>query len=155
MVATLLEGGAQTITYDSELQPPSPTRESNGHSNMSESNSITSPSLIRSFLSCNPSRKRKIATNKENLPLSRNRKVEHSANQAAWVKNSPQPRRRGVRVVTVRRLFHISTWTSTMCTLVINVIHPSFSRFLILVPTLNRDIADTVPLFSLFLSFHG
>ena len=36
--------------------------------------------------------------------------------------------------VTVRRLFHISTWTSTPCTLAINIIHPSLSRFLFSFP---------------------
>ena len=56
---------------------------------------------------------------------------------------------------TVWRLFHISTWTSTMCTLAINIIHPLFSHFLILISTLNRYITATIPLFSLFLSFHG
>ena len=59
------------------------------------------------------------------------------------------------RIVMVWRLFHISTWTSTTCTLAINVIHPSFSHFLILVPTLDRHVAVTVSLFSLFFSFHG
>ena len=32
-------------------------------------------------------------------------------------------------IVTVRRLFHISTWTSTLYTLAINISYPSFSCF--------------------------
>ena len=56
--------------------------------------------------------------------------------------------------VTVQRLFHISTWTSTICTLAINIIHPSFSSFLILILTLDRHVTATIPLFSLFLSFY-
>jgi len=47
-------------------------------------------------------------------------------------------------ILCVGRLFHISTWTSTACTLAIHVIHPSFSRFLILVLTLDRHVAATV-----------
>ena len=50
-------------------------------------------------------------------------------------------------LITVRRLFHISTWTSPLCTLAINISYISFFRFLVLVPTLDRHITATVPYF--------
>ena len=46
--------------------------------------------------------------------------------------------------VTVRRLFHIFTWTSTSYTLAINGHYYSFSCFLVLVLPLDRHVAATV-----------
>jgi len=50
-------------------------------------------------------------------------------------------------LITVWRLFHISTWTSTMCTLAINILYLRSSHSLSFVssfPPLNRHVAATV-----------
>ena len=55
------------------------------------------------------------------------------------------------KIITVLRLFHISTWTSTMYTLAINIYYSSFSYSSyssVLISILNKYIATTIPLSS-------
>ena len=56
--------------------------------------------------------------------MSRGGKVPESGGNS----RSPLPYGTKEPTVTVRRFFHISTWTNTSCTLAVTVTHPSFYR---------------------------